>query len=137
MQSLKADLAREVSRKELVEAETLVYEGRIISQSGKQTMLPGEFYFRPNTVPLEEPLPSSWLGRCYWKLTRREQHHGVKIVHTVLIACPFDGQPILSTFSHKILSREPLTIDREIACPYSQFDKNPHAFAVNQRELGL
>jgi hypothetical protein len=41
MQSLKATQAREIDKSTITEAETLALEGRIISQTGKQTMEAG------------------------------------------------------------------------------------------------
>src|SRR5580704_8609812 len=117
---LKATTAHEIDRAEITEAETLVFEGRVLSQTGKLTMSPGEFYFRPNAVPFEDQAPKSFLTRLVWKLRGMKAKHGIKIIHTIVIACPFCAQPILTTFSHKITSRDPLTIDRQIACPYSK-----------------
>jgi len=126
---LKATTAREIDRTEITEAETLVFEGRVFSQTGKLTMNPGEFYFRPNAVPFEETAPQSFLARLLWKLTGRKANHGVKIVNTIVIACPFCSQPILTSFAHQITSRDPLTIDRQIACPYSKAE-GTHAFSI-------
>jgi hypothetical protein len=34
----------------ITEAETLVFEGRVVSQTRQMVMKPGEFHFRPNVV---------------------------------------------------------------------------------------
>jgi hypothetical protein len=74
----KATTAHEIDRAEITEAETLVFEGRVLSRTGKLTMNPGEFYFRPNAVPFEELLPKSFLTRLFWKFAGRKAKHGVK-----------------------------------------------------------
>jgi hypothetical protein len=48
MPPLKATQAREINKADIIEAETLVFEGRVLRQTGKQTMEPDEFYFRPD-----------------------------------------------------------------------------------------
>ncbi len=55
MQSLKATQAREIDKSAITEAETLAFEDRIISQTGKQTMEPGEFYCRSTSIPVTMP----------------------------------------------------------------------------------
>ena len=56
MKALEATQARKTNEAESTEAETLVFEGRALSQTGKQTMEPGEFYFRPTAIPIiKEP----------------------------------------------------------------------------------
>lgn len=131
---LKATTAHEIARAEITEAETLVFEGRVLSQTGKLTMNPGEFYFRPNAIDVDEPLPKSFFARFFWKLTGRKPTHGIVILNTIVIACPFCAQPILTTFSHKITSRDPLTIDRQIACPYSKAE-GTHAFSIKDGNI--
>jgi hypothetical protein len=71
MQSLKAShsQAREIDKSTITEAETLAFEGRIISQTGKQTMEPGEFYCRSTSIPITtQPY---WFARLFGaKLSR-------------------------------------------------------------------
>jgi hypothetical protein len=63
MQSLKATKAREIDKSAITEAETLAFEGRIISQTGKQTMEPGEFYFRSTGIPIA--IQPRWLAQLF------------------------------------------------------------------------
>jgi len=131
---LKATTAHEIDRAEITEAETLVFEGRVLSQTGRLTMNPGEFYFRPNAVPFEDQAPKSFFTRLFWRLRGKKAKHGFKFVSTIIIACPFCAQPILTTFSHIIINRSPLTIDQRIACPYSKAEST-HAFSIKDGNI--
>jgi hypothetical protein len=41
-----------------------------------------------------------------------------KIVQTIVMACPYCSTPIMTNSGHKIEYRAPLTIAREITCPW-------------------
>ena len=89
MTSLKATLAREINKTDITEAETLVFEGRVLSQSGKQTMEPGEFYFRPTAVPITTK-PGFWA-----RLFGAKPKQTMKLVQTIVMACPYCSTPLM------------------------------------------
>lgn len=120
--SLKASLAREIKKTDLTEAETLVFEGRVIKQTGKQSLEPGEFYFRPTAIPITTK--PHWFKRLFGA----KEKQSWDFVTTVVIACPYCGVPIMTGTVHKVVSRKPLTIEMPITCPYDQ--DNPHSFKV-------
>ena len=126
MQALKSTAAHEIDKASITEAETLVFEGRIVRQSGQLKMKPGEFYFRPRTAMRSVP------NSCFRRVILRHPFTlKTAIVNTVVIACPFCDQPILTTCDHKITERNPLTIATEIRCPYSRTeDGGSHGFFV-------
>jgi hypothetical protein len=127
MPPLKATLAREINKADITEAETLVFEGRVLRQTGKQTMEPGEFYFRPTEV-----LVTTYPG--FWKrLLSRKPSRKWKVVQTVVMACPYCSAPIMTTPSHTIEHRAPLTIANEITCPYAP--DAPHSFKVVEGQI--
>ena len=130
MQALKATEAREIDKASITEAETLVFEGRIVSQSGALKMKPGEFYFRPNAVTRAVEPP--WWNIFKWGSTSLK----TDIVNTIVIDCPFCEQPILTTFDHHITQRSPLTIDTEISCPYSRAAVGvAHGFLIKEGNI--
>jgi hypothetical protein len=57
MQALKATQAREIKQSDITEAETLVFEGRVLSQTDEQMMAPGEFCVRSTAIPIITKLP--------------------------------------------------------------------------------
>ncbi|HLY40466.1 MAG TPA: hypothetical protein VKR52_04590 [Terracidiphilus sp.] len=122
MQALKATEAREINKADITEAETLVFEGRVLSQTGKQTMQPGEFYYRTTFVPVW--LKPSWIKRLFGA----EPEMTLQGVDTIVIACPYCSTPLMTTSGHTVEHRSPLTISREISCPYAP--DAPHSFKV-------
>lgn len=82
MSLLKATVAREINKADITEAETLVFEGRVLRQTGKQSMEPSEFYFRPTTIPVTTH-PGFWA-----RLFGAKPMQTLKIVQTVVMACP-------------------------------------------------
>lgn len=122
MPPLKATQAREINKADITEAETLVFEGRVLRQTGKQTMDPGEFYFRPTAVPITTQ--PGWFS----KLLGAKPKQTMKLVQTIVMACPYCSTPIMTTTGHPIEHRAPLTISREITCPYAP--DAPHSFKV-------
>jgi hypothetical protein len=100
MQALKATQAREINKAEITEAETLVFEGRVLGQTGKQAMEPGEFYFRPTMVPVTTT--PGW----FTKLLGAKPVNEFKIIQTIVMACPpYCSTPIMTTSGHKIEHR--------------------------------
>jgi hypothetical protein len=122
MQALKATQAREINKADITEAETLVFEGRVLSQTGKQSMEPGEFYFRPTAIPVTTQ--PGWFA----KLLGAKPVNEFKIVQTVVMACPYCATPLMTTSGQTVEHRAPLTISREITCPYAP--DAPHSFKV-------
>lgn len=122
MPPLKATRAREINKAEITEAETLVFEGRVIKQTGKQEMKHGEFYFRPTAISVT--IQPHWFKRLFGAKPKES----FKIVRSIVIACPYCKSPIMTTSAHVIENRAPLTIFKKITCPYNQ-DK-PHSFKV-------
>lgn len=127
MQALKATQAREINKKDITEAETLVFEGRVIKQTGKQDMKHGEFYFRPTAVPIM--IQPHWLKRLFGAKPKES----FEIVRAIVIACPYCKSPIMTSQMHKMIRRKPLTIESKITCPYNQ-DK-PHSFKVIEGKI--
>lgn len=99
MPPLKATQAREIDKAEITEAETLVFQGRVLSQTGKQSMEPGEFYFRPTAVP------TTTKPKWYQSLFGAQPKQDWKFVQTVVMACPFCAAPIMTTPGHEIEHR--------------------------------
>jgi hypothetical protein len=126
MPSLKATQAREIDKATITEAETLAFEGRIISQTGKQTMEPGEFYFRSASIPVETH--PNWFARLFGAKPKTVW----KTVDTIVMACPYCSTPLMTSPGHAIEHHVPLTINR-ITCPYSQPD--PHSFMVKDGKI--
>lgn len=127
MAALKATLAKEINKTDITEAETLVFEGRVIKQTGRQEMKPGEFYFRPTAVPIT--IQPHWFKRLFGAKARES----FEIVRAIVIACPYCKSPIMTSQMHKMLRRRPLTIESKITCPYNQ-DK-PHSFKVVEGKI--
>jgi hypothetical protein len=127
MPSLKATQAREIDKATITEAETLAFEGRIISQTGKQTMEPGEFYFRTTGIPITKY--PNWFERLFWTKPQTTW----KTVSTIVIACPYCATPLMTTSALHISQLSPLTINGIIACPYSQND--PHSLMVKEGNI--
>jgi hypothetical protein len=109
MQALKATLAREINRADITEAETLVFEGRVFSQTGKQAMEPGEFYFRAGLDPRSRRIPSG----------RPVGQAGLAHRPEVVMACPFCSALVMKTPGHTIrASRATYDLPRDhSACP--------------------
>lgn len=122
MQALKATQAREINKADITEAETLVFEGRVIKQSGRQSMKPGEFYFRPTAIPIT--IQPHWFKRLFGAKPKEDFIYAT----TVVIACPYCNTPLMTSPAQKVEKRKPLTIAAPIICPYNQ-DK-PHSFKV-------
>lgn len=127
MQALKATQAREIKKSDITEAETLVFEGRIIKQTGRQEMKPGEFYFRPTAVPVM--VNPNWLKKLFGAKPRES----FEIIRAIVIACPYCKSPIMTSQMHKMVRRKPLTIENKITCPYNQ--EKPHSFKVVEGKI--
>lgn len=127
MPPLKATQAREINKADITEAETLVFEGRVLKQTGKQSLEPGEFYFRPTAVPVTTD------PKWYQRLFGAKAKLNWKYVQTVVMACPYCSAPIMTTAGNKIEHRAPLTIANEITCPYAP--DSPHSFKVAEGKI--
>ena len=75
-------------------------------------MEPGEFYFGPTMVPVTTQ--PGWFA----KFLGAKPVNEFTIVQTIVMACPYCSTPIMTTSGHKIEHRAPLTIAREITCPW-------------------
>jgi hypothetical protein len=82
MPPLKATQAREINKADITEAETLVFEGRVLKQTGKQSMEPGEFDFRPTAVPIT--LKPRWFLKFFGAKPKEDW----ECVLTIVMACP-------------------------------------------------
>ena len=91
---------------------------------------PGDFVFiqkRQPIITLERtPLlpPTGFFKRLWWGWFGK-QYELKQIVEllwperdTVILNCPQCAQPLASTDKHKIISKEPLTIETPLTCPY-------------------
>ena len=123
MEALKATTAREITRASVTESETLVVNGVSISKPQQGPMQAGDFYFRPTVI--ERVVRPSWFSRVVLRKTAQTKF---ETVDTIVISCPACG---LTTTAHRIIQRNPLTIDREIACPYAPAVlSGSHAFTI-------
>lgn len=127
---LKATKAREITKESVTEAETLVVNGVPVSKL-PSTMQAGDFYFRP-TMIYHQSSPT-WFQRVILRRKVIESYEGVL---TIVISCPVCGLPILTSPAHKVTERKPLTIDREIACPYAPTGlAGTHAFSIKEGNI--
>jgi hypothetical protein len=123
---LKATKTREITKESVTEAETLVVNGVSVSKPATNPMQAGDFYFRPTLV--QHLVKLSWFDRTF---RRRKESVINEQVTTIVISCPVCGLPILTNPFHKIIKRNPLTLDREIACPYApQGIAGAHSFSI-------
>jgi hypothetical protein len=134
MEPLKATTAREITKESVTEDETLIVNGVSVSRPSEHPMQAGDFYFRPTVVSYTAPAPS-WFRRWFGLETASVVS---KVVNTIVISCPVCGLPILTSPNHKVLQRQPLTIDREIACPYTTAGMSEtHAFSIKDGNIML
>jgi hypothetical protein len=130
MEALKATTAREITKESVTEAETLVVNGLSVSKPQENPMQAGDFYFRPTVI--QRYVKPSWWRR----LLRISAPLSHDVVTTIVLSCPVCGLPILTTPAHKVLQRNPLTIDREIACPYAPAGlAGSHAFTIKDGNI--
>jgi len=130
MEALKATKAREITKESVTEAEMLVVNGVSVSKPQESPMLAGDFYFRSTLV--KHPIKPSW----FLRLLGEKTHMGHEVVTTIVLSCPVCGLPILTSPAHKILQRNPLTIDREIACPYAPAGlAGSHSFSIKDGNI--
>jgi hypothetical protein len=131
-ESLKATKAREITKESVTETETLVVNGVSVSRPAEHPMQAGDFYFRPTLTQSIGKTPL-W-RRIFLRETRNRHVYGS--VTTIVISCPACGLPILTSPAHKVLQRNPLTIDREIACPYAPAGlSGAHAFSIKNGNI--
>ena len=92
---------------------------------------PGDYCFiaRRETIrtfeTIEQPAPKGFFRRLVWLIFGSKQQHKETMLpqwpdyDAIVMGCPHCGQPIGTTKEHRILSVEPLTIDKPLACAYS------------------
>lgn len=125
-EALKATKAREITKESVTEAETLVVNGVSVSKPAEHPMQAGDFYFRPTLIQSTKTLP--WYRRLFIK---NGSYVAYESVTCIVLSCPVCGLPILTSPAHRITQRNPLTIDREIACPYAPTGlAGAHAFSI-------
>jgi hypothetical protein len=127
MQSLKATQAREIDKATITEAETLAFEGRIISQTGKLTMEPGEFYFRSSSIPVVTQ--AHWFARLFGAKPKQTW----QTIDSIVMACPYCATPLMTYPGQVIEHHVPLTVNGAISCPYAHL--NPHSFMVKDGKI--
>jgi hypothetical protein len=126
MEALRATTAREITKESVTESESLIVNGVSVSQPQQGPMQAGDFYFRPTVI--ESVIPSPWYRRWFLREKSQLKHD---VVTTIVLSCPVCGLPILTNPAHKVIQRKPLTIDREIACPYAPTGlAGQHAFSI-------
>jgi hypothetical protein len=131
MEVLKATKAHEITKESVTEAETLVVNGVSVSKPQQSPMQAGDFYFRPTLI--EHVTTSPWYRRWFLNEKTRKTHEQVTCI---VISCPVCGLPILTSPAHRVIERKPLTIDREIACPYAPTGlEGAHAFLIKEGNI--
>jgi len=129
MEALKATKAREITKESVTEAETLVVNGVSVSKP-QNSMQAGDFYFRPTV--LERVTAAPWYRRLFGAVAQVKH----EVVTCIVLSCPVCGLPILTSPAHKVTQRRPLTIDREIACPYVPAGlAGGHAFSIKDGNI--
>jgi hypothetical protein len=74
---------------------TLVFECRVLKQTGNQTMEPDKFYFRMSALPVTTK-PGFWARLFGVRPTQKN----LKIAQTVATTCPYCLMPIMMTPAH-------------------------------------
>lgn len=132
MLALKAQEAREIDKEKVTEGECIALhdrDGTLLSHSEESGMQAGDFYFRLNVVARYED--ASWFRRV---ILRQKQKLVTQYPTTIVMSCPFCGLPLMSQLDNKILSREPLTLDKPIRCPFGMYD-SAHAFQIKDGKI--
>jgi hypothetical protein len=133
-EALKATKAREITKESVTDSGGLDVRdrnGALVSTVREQGMQAGDFYFRPTII--QHIITSPWYRRWFLREKTQLTHEAVTCV---VISCPVCGLPILTNPSHRITDRTPLTIDREIACPYAPAGlAGAHAFSIKEGNI--
>lgn len=91
----------------------------------------GDYCFIAKREPIRtlEPLPietpQGFFRKLAWRLFGKKRSYKETVLpqwpdyDAIVMACPHCGQAIGTTKEHRILSVEPLTIDKPLACAYS------------------
>jgi hypothetical protein len=133
MDGLKATRAREITKESVTEAESLVVNGVSVSKPSEPPMQAGDFYFRPSVV--QHVIVSPWYRRWFFGEKTLLVN---EVVTGIVISCPVCGLPILTSPAHRVWQRNPLTIDREIACPYAPAGMaGTHAFSIKEGNITI
>jgi hypothetical protein len=131
MEALKATKTREITKESVTEAESLVVNGVSVSKPSERPMQAGDFYFRPTLT--QHVITAPWYRRVFLREPTQIKHEQVTCI---VISCPVCGLPILTSPMHRITQRSPLTIDREVACPYAPTGlAGAHAFSIKQGNI--
>jgi hypothetical protein len=94
-------------------------------------MQAGDFYFRPTLI--QHVITAPWYRRLFLNEKTQLKHEAVTCI---VISCPACGLPILTSPAHQVTQRKPLTIDREIACPYAPAGvAGAHAFSIKDGNI--
>jgi hypothetical protein len=130
LEVLKATKAREITKESVTESQSLVVDG-VQAKASQSPMQAGDFYLRPTVVSsVTEP---SWFRRV---VLRKSARQTLKVVTTIVLSCPVCGLPILTSPAHQVIQRVPLTIAREIACPYAPAgSEGGHAFSIKDGNI--
>jgi hypothetical protein len=119
--------------------------------SSADILQPGDYCFIAKRDPIRrfEPvaveLPKGFWKRIVWVMQGRPSTAMKEVLELVwpeydaiIMNCPHCNQPIGTTKDHKILSVEPLTIEKPLGCAYSRagFSKAPTiAFQVKDGKI--
>lgn len=113
---LRATHARQIEKKSVTESRVTALhdrDGSVLTASADEPMIAGDFYFRTQTLSHYEQ--ASWFRRV---ILRQKEKLVSKTFLTAVISCPFCGLPILTPTSNAIVSKDPLTLEQAIGCPY-------------------
>ena len=127
-----ATAVRKIDKRSVTESQNVVVHdtsGAVLSQTQEESMKAGDFYFRPQTVLHYER--TSWLRRVIF---RQKEKLISKTFLTVVISCPFCGLPILTPTSNTVASKDPLTLEQPIGCPYRSA-QGTHSFSVKDGQI--
>jgi hypothetical protein len=93
---------------------------------------PGDFTFIEKREPIRivttkpiEP-PKAFFKKLIWTFVGKKFEFTEQLEtrwpeqDTIVLLCPHCSQPLATTKEHKIVSLEPLTLDKPLACPYSR-----------------
>jgi hypothetical protein len=116
---------------------------------------PGDFVYLAKREPLRTVVmvpidpPRGFFKGTIWNLigrkfdVREELEPRWPEHDTIILLCPHCSQPIATTKEHNIVSLDPLTLDKPLACPYSRSsisgpqasDTNAVSFAINEGKI--
>jgi len=100
--------------------------------SSADILKPGDYCFIPKREPIRtfQPIsiepPQGFLRGVWWAFFGKRK--GTKEIieirwpdyNAIIINCPHCNQPVATTKEHRIISVEPLTIEKPLGCAYSR-----------------